>query len=78
MSQNERWLCCQPSKGEGVWQNVSRVIIVWPLTLDILQNNLEEEIKNNLITLAGGNRELLMNVEKDTLLKGLGKWCHEE
>ena len=29
-------------------------------------------MKNNLITLAGGNREVLMNVEKDMLLKGLG------
>lgn len=51
---------------------------MWPVTLDILFNNPEEEIKNNLITLAGGNRELLMNVEKDRLFKGLGKWCREE
>lgn len=49
-----------------------------PLTLDILFNNLEEEIKNNLITLAGSHRELLMKVEKDIILKGLGKLRHEE
>lgn len=78
MNQNERWFCFQPSKGEVGWQNVSWVIIMWPLTLDILFNNLEEEIQNNLITTAGSNRELLMNLQKDMCLKGLGKWCREE
>lgn len=49
-----------------------------PCTLDILSNDLEEVIKNNLITLACSKRELFMKVEKDIILEGLKVFCHEE